>query len=286
MGSADAGEGPERGPDEGPDEARYADLPPIRVTVPDDARELDPDVRAYHRELKRRAAGPPGPPSPAERPALPDNRPGRVVIGVLALLLIVASLAMMVSPRRQRPPPQAPLATTAAGASARGLGEGLLMPDLRVRVGGVERALLDLRPAVIALVPPSCRCDSELGAVLGETGQYQLALYVAQSPAPGTAGPDGRVAAADPEGDGAANLRRLAQRIGRGKIHVLEDPSGRLAGGFAAQTPTLTLILVAANGVVADVRHGTNGLTASLDLKLASLEHPDAAHTRQAGPLR
>lgn len=280
MGSADAGEGPEheRGGESGGDAGDlYADLPRVRVTVPDDARDLDADVREYYRELKRRqaasAAAPPPPPPPAV--ALRGGRPGRMFLGLFALLLVVASLAMMISPRRDRPPAQAPLATP-AGADTRGLGEGLLMPDLRVRMGSEERALLDLRPAVIALVPPVCRCEAELETIFHETTQYQLHLYLAQSPMPGTPGPDGRIAAADPEGDAAAALRRLAQRVGRGKVAVIEDASGRLAGGFA-MVGTLTFVLVSADGTVADVLGGATELTA-LDLTLAQLSHPDVVH--------
>lgn len=280
MGSADAGSGPEHGRGEEPEERdRYADLPSVRVTVPDDARDLEADVRSYYRELKRRqgiADGPPPhatPPPPLER-----TRPGRMLIGIFALLLIVASLAMMISPRRQQPPVQAPLATTPAGADTRGLGEGLLLPDLRVMVGDVERPLRDLRPAVLALVPGGCSCQIELDTLIRETTTaHQIQLYLVEAPAPGTAGPDGRVTPPDPDRVGREQLVTLSRRP---HISLVHDPSGKIAGGFSLGT--LTIVLVATDGIVVDVRRGVGDLL-DLDLRLAQLGQPGPAASDGSG---
>lgn len=293
MGSADAGSGPEHGREDEPDEARYSDLPQVRVTVPDDARDLDADVRAYYRELKRRAAGLPGlePPGPGLRPGpmsgpVPGpsdpmsrrNRSARILLGIVALMLVLSSLAMMVSPGRDRAPVPLPLASATSGADTRGLGEGLLLPDLRVRIGAREKPLRDLRPAVFALVPARCACQGELESVVAEAIGYQLDVYLVASPSPGTPGPDGRLSPADPNADGRAELQRLARSLG---VSLLDEPSGLLAGGFADRG-ALTLVLVAADGTVAETTRSTSGL--DLGLKLAEISRSDIVQMESAEP--
>ena len=63
-------------------------------------------------------------------------------------------------------------------------------------------------------------------------------------------------------------------------VPVLQDPSGRLAGGFSSGG--LQLVLVAADGIVTDLVAGTEDRM-SLDLKLAPLRDPAPAATLSAG---
>lgn len=246
--------------DEPDDDARFADLPRVRVRVPDDARDLAPDVRAYHRELRRRAdegdAAPTRPPEATE-----PVRPGRMIVGVLALLLIVAGLAMMVSPRRDLVA-RTPLAPTSLANSEPGAPGGFL-PDVLVLVDRAERALRDVRPAVVALVPPDCPCEHDLATLFGEAGQYALRVFLTPGVPPALARPG--------TGGPLTELERIAKSFGPNRVSVLQDPGGAL---LAAYEPTeLTLLLVAADGLVAEVRHGPSVLT-GLELGLARLGRP------------
>jgi hypothetical protein len=251
--------------DEPDDDARFADLPRVRVRVPDDARDLAADVRAYHRELRRRAdeqgPPPPGGPSPSE-----VTRSGRMVVGVLALLLIVAGLAMMVSPRRGVPA-RIPLASAGSAAAEPGNPGGFL-PDVIVLADGLQHALRDLRPAVVALVPPDCGCDQEIASVFTEAGQYNLRVLlspVVTQPSPTQPG--------DPA-DPYTELARIAKAFGPNRGAVVQDPAGALVEAFAPHG--LTLVLVAADGIVAEVRRAPTALS-GLNLGLARLSHDSEA---------
>ncbi len=259
--------------DEPVDDARFADLPPVQVRVPDDARELTPDVRAYYRELRRRHDE--GHPAPSVPPDLATGvRPGRMIVGVLALLLVVASLALMVSPRREAPNARA--SVTSATLTGPGTGApGLLLPDSVVFVESVERALRDLRPAVVVLVPPACACDAQLRTLSQEASSYELDLLLSPGAGapPSASGTENGSSTSGTE-NGSDELRRIVRELGSSRVKVLLDPAGSLLAAFA---PTeLTLVLVAVDGLVAEVRHGPSTMTA-LDLALSRLSHPTAA---------
>jgi hypothetical protein len=262
--SADQGGFEQGHGDEPDDDARFADLPRVRVRVPDDARDLAADVRAYHRELRRRAdeAG-------ATPPSGPDasdvTRSGRMVVGVLALLLIVAGLAMMVSPRRDVAA-RTPLAAASIAGAEPGSPGGFL-PDVIVVVDEVEHALRELRPAVLALVPADCGCDEDLATVITEAGQYNLRVLLA----PVVVQPSlTRPGSAD---DPYVELARIAKAFGPNRGAVLRDPGGALVEAFDPHG--LTLVLVVADGIVSEVRQGPSALS-GLNLGLARLSHGSA----------
>lgn len=251
--------------DESADDARFADLPRVQVRVPDDARDLDPDLRAYHQELRRRADADAARTAAVSDPA-DTVRSGRMVVGVLALLLIVAGLALMVSPRRDVAP-RTPLASTAPASTEPGAPGGLL-PEVLVVVHDVEHPLRDLRPAIVALVPPNCGCDRELAALFTEAGQYALRVYLTAAAVDPTAG--------HPDANGESTLtelKRIAKAFGPNQVSVLHDPGAALQATYDPRE--LTLLLVASDGVVTEVRHGPSVLS-GLNLGLARLSHPSA----------
>jgi hypothetical protein len=237
MGSAGAA-GPGRGHgDEGRDDPRWADLPPVLVQIPDDARELDPDLRAYRRE-RRRTAG-------------HRMRPDRVFVLGVGLVLLITMLAMSISPKRANAPELLPLAdeTTA----------GPLLPAINVDTGHGVRALRDLRPGVIALVPADCQCADRLSVLVSEAAQYRLPVHLLDT---------------DPNATPA--LRLTADRLGALEHpDVLSDPAGAVMHAWPA--PALTLLLVAADGRV--TRAAPGPLTPpGLDLLLAPLISPPSAN--------
>src|SRR5437870_3033516 len=115
-------------------------LPPVDVEIPDDARELDRDVQAYHRELRaqrwRRRT---------RRLAAPLTRDGMVMpllAGCLALTLLAGTLLTVFGGSLSSPAP---------GRASRA---GRQLPDAVVSVGGTMVPLTKLRGSVLALVPP------------------------------------------------------------------------------------------------------------------------------------
>ena len=138
----------EPGNDPGRDE--YG-LPPVDIEIPDDARDLDRDVQAYHRELRaqrrhvriRRLAG-------------PMTRHGMVlplVAACLALTLLTGSLLTVLS-GRQAPLMRARLSPRPTHGVAAGRGRQL--PNASVRWQSHEVELRTLAPAVLAWVPTTC----------------------------------------------------------------------------------------------------------------------------------
>ena len=119
-------------------------LPPVDIEIPDDARELDRDVQAYHRELRalrwRRRT---------RRLVVPLSRDGMVLpllAGCLALTLLAGTLLTVFSgepdDRRRRGPVRPP-------APRR---------DRPGRRHGRQPLSTPAPASVLALVPPGCRC--------------------------------------------------------------------------------------------------------------------------------
>jgi hypothetical protein len=150
------------------------------IVVPDDARELAADLRALQRErragtrqrwfgrlfsARRRRYGLSGP----------------IVVGVLVLVTGFASLMLLFQPRRMAARP-VPLATGVRGTGQ----EGGLVPDLALhRSNGETVAIRDYRPAVLAVVPKSCGCDSLLQVFGIAALRHHLAFVLVGSDVPG-----------------------------------------------------------------------------------------------------
>jgi hypothetical protein len=189
-------------------------LPPIDIEIPDDARELEREVQAYHRELRaqrwRRRTN---------RLAVPLTRDGIVLpllAGCLALtllagtLLTVFSSTQMTAPSMGRP--------------------GHQLPDAIVLVGGTEAPLSSLNGSVLALVPPQCGC-AHLRQLALEADRAGVQLYIV-----GTHG---------------VQVIGLTHRTGLAASHAVEDTEGALSSTY--RPATLTAVLVKANGSVAKI---------------------------------
>jgi hypothetical protein len=190
-------------------------LPPVDIEIPDDARELDRDVQAYHRELRaqrwRAITG---------RLHGPLTRDGMVLpmlAGCLALTLLAGTLlTMFTAGLRITPPP--------ASQSRR------LLPDAIVLVGGTQTPLRSLRGSVLALVPPSCGCI-HLRQLANQASVAGVQIYIV-----GTSG---------------VPVATLAKRTGLDARHAVEDSENALATSY--HPTTLTAVLVNNDGSVARV---------------------------------
>jgi hypothetical protein len=207
------------------------------VTIPDDIRELDADVRAYHREQRReRRARRLRQLFDRLRPAASRRRRYRLLSLplILALLLpatlVIVTMLVMLPQSLREEPRQLPLGhpTVPAGRP------GGLVPQGAVTVDGQPRSLRDLRPAVLVVVPAACGCDSTLAQVDQQAAGFGLRVYLF-APASET-----------------KHLTELAQQLA-GAIGVGTDPH-HLLNAYTPAGPTA--VFVHADAVVDDVvRH-------------------------------
>jgi hypothetical protein len=221
--------GPER--DEG-------GLPPVDVEIPDDARELDRDVQAYHRELRaaRRRRR-------VERFVAPFTRHGIVVpmiAGTLALTLFAGTMLTVITSTPEPSSMPAPLLTTPASvqapppASVPPAGRlGGPLPSAAVWIGNKPLQLTDLRPAVLAIIPPACRCLTTMRQLALQAGATQVKIYFVGA------------------GAGFEQLTSLAAQAGGRAGQVVEDKQNVLAKYY--QPAGLTAILVHSDSAVSSV---------------------------------
>lgn len=227
-------------------------LPPVDIEVPDDARELDRDVQAYHRERRahrRRMRW--------QRIAAPFTRHGMIVpllAGAMALSLLAGTLLTVASSGQtdrttqvQAPRSLAPQPTESVGQA------GGLLPDATVVLGGRQTRLRDLTPSVLTLVPSGCNCATALQQLAQQAAATQVKVYFV--------GTDGAI----------RTLTSLASRIGNGAVQVVDD-TGNVIG--ATYHPAgLTAVLVHSDAATAPVqRNLRQGL--QLGPRLARLGTP------------
>jgi hypothetical protein len=216
-----------------PDDAAWAD----HVVVPDDARELAPDVEAYQRELRaaRRAR---------KWGWLTGSRvwqrwsfPLGMVAGALSLAaLVFVLLAVESAPGKPGRLAASPLATPTYAPGVRG---GLL-PDTVLSSApeggaGTARSALALRPALVALVPIPCGCADVVAALASQARTVGVSLDVV---APGSRD---------------AEVSALPGRIPG--MRPWYDPAGALATAFGARG--VTVLVVDPDGVVSFVQRNT-----------------------------
>jgi hypothetical protein len=217
------------------DEPAWADP----VVVPDDIRELQPDVDAYHRELRlarrrRRWAWLTG--SPAwQRWSFPVG----VLTGAIALAAVVFALLAVdgARGRLERAAP-APLAAPRVAAGS----VGGLLPDVSlISTSGTTLAARELRPALVALIPPHCACTQLLTNLAAQAEEVQVRLVVV-----GPGRPD-------------ADIDALPGAINRGTVVATYDVDSALTAAYDARG--VTALIVGPDGVVTDVAKDVSGST-------------------------
>ncbi|MDQ1688546.1 MAG: hypothetical protein QOK42_1521 [Frankiaceae bacterium] len=202
----------------GPDE-----WPPVAVVVPDDIRELDADVAAYHRDLRRSAR------RTRWGPVLLSPRWGRAGVSGPMLILAVVTAAFVGSLMALFPPAAPHLAKSAPlAAPALAPGRvGALLPDVRLEITGTRLPARQLRPALILTVPPGCNCSALIRSLVTQTAQYSVQLVLVTHGL---------------SADGERQVRNAS--LGRADLAI--DSSGSLQATYGSEA----LVFVRADGVV------------------------------------
>jgi hypothetical protein len=234
-------------------------LPPVDIEIPDDARDLDRDVQAYHRELRaqRRRAR-------LSRLGGPLARRGMVIplVSVCLALTLLSGTLLTVVAGRQSSPSAAGSASIRAPGAARGATGAAPLPNAPVSLDGRLVSLRKLVPAVLAWVPAYCSCLAALKQLAGQAARAHVRMYLV-----GT----------DRE---AQQLPELALQLGQRSSQVVNDQSDAI--GLAYSPMGLTAILAHRNdsvGVIRQLPSADPKVAAALPA-LAS-PSPAASHSTQ-----
>ncbi len=225
-------------------------LPRVDVEIPDDARELDRDVQAYHRELRarrrhrrlRRLGG----------PLLQDGMVLPLLASCLALTLLTGTLLTMFTTRRFGPAPT--VATSTPRPTTRAPSQGKQLPDATVLAGSRRVRLRALRPSALALVPSRCGCEAVARELAAQASAAQVRLYFVTA------------------GSTLAQVRALAQQRGMAASHLIQDTNAALRGVY--QPAGLTLVLVYRDGSVRLQRNLRPGIKLEDSLRALASSSP------------
>ncbi len=154
-------------------------LPPVNIVIPDDARELDRDVLAYHREQKARRR--------RQRLARLFGPFGRREYGghaaILPLIATCVALSMLAGAMLSVltiSPALAPTVSQPAGVS--GSGEPASLPSGTVWLHGTTPVnVRSLRRSALALVPANCDCGQRLLRLAHEAAAAHVGVYFVAS---------------------------------------------------------------------------------------------------------
>jgi hypothetical protein len=213
-------------------------LPPVDIEIPDDARDLDRDVQAYHRELRARRRR-----MRFGRLQGPLTRDGLVLpllAGCLAMVLISGVLLTVFTAGQRGTPPVTPsqpahTSISRARPASRPTGQPAgQLPDATVIMAGNAVPLRSLVPSVLALVPAGCGCRSALRQLTRQAAAARVTVYLV-----GTSG-------------NMSQVGRLAARAGQPADQVAIDTHMALTTAYRPRG--LTAVLVSADGAVGPVR--------------------------------
>lgn len=201
-------------------------LPPADIVIPDDARELDRDVLAYHRELRARRRR-----ERLTRLLRPLSRHGfgghSAILPLIATCVALSMLAGAMLSVVTISPASAPTVPRPAASSAgpEPLPSGLTnMPAGTVRLDGRNEQLRSLVSAALALVPAGCDCGPSLRRLADQAAAARVRVYFVG------------------EGAGIPQLPALAARYGNGEATAVDDTGGVLAADYRPAGFTVLLV--------------------------------------------
>jgi hypothetical protein len=174
-------------------------LPPVHVEIPDDARELDRDVQAYHREQR------------AQRRRLRSHRLQSVVSrdGMVMPLLICCLIFALITGTLLTFFTSASLAPSGlpgSGAGGKTPSPSAATPDaslagVAVQVAGRARPLSTLGPAVLLVAPEDCNCNGAIDTVAGQAAKAHETVYLVSGPGQPAGVPAGLSSSVKPAAD-------------------------------------------------------------------------------------
>ena len=234
-------------------------LPPVDIEIPDDARELLREVQAYHRELRSRRRR-----HLARRLYGPLTRDGMVLpllAGCLALTLVAATLLTVFTAREPTVGLRPQRLATGTGSPAPALPGEALVQTILFKAG--QATPLNTLPGtvvVLALIPPGCRCLSDLRELTTAALHAKALVYLV--------------------GVHNASLDGLTRHLGLGATQALEDTYDKLPAPY--QVATLTAVVVRPDGTARPVLVQDHGQGFQLDNDVRAL----AARGSVASPTR
>jgi hypothetical protein len=208
-------------------------LPPVDIEIPDDARELEHDVQAYHRELRalrrqrliRRLCG----------PIARDGMVLPLLASCLALTLLAGTLLTMFTTRRaDAPVTQRQTPSTAQSASPGAGNTGAPLPAGMVQSGSTQIDLSTVHSAVLALIPAGCHCAGAAKQVIRQASAANVKVYL--------------IAA----GSSLSQVKAMARPHQTTMLVVASDTHEALTGAYLPSG--LTVILVDQVGLVRKVQ--------------------------------
>lgn len=238
-------------------------LPPVNVVIPDDARELDRDVLAYHREQRARRRR-----QRLMRLTRPFRMPefgGRTaIIPLIAACLAISLVGGALLSVATMSPASAPTLNAPQSSAQPAVPPGSLteLPAGNVQLAGRTVSVRSLVTSTIALVPENCGCGAALGRLAGQAVGAHVNLYFAGS---------GRV---------IPQLPALVARYGDGAAVAAADSNSVLS---VAYRPTgLTVLLVFRDATAKVLRGLPASFQLSQDLRELKLAGADLSASQSA----
>ena len=231
-------------------------LPPVNIVIPDDARELDRDVLAYHRELRAkrrrqrmmRLSGPLRRRGPGGQAAIMPLVAACVALSLLAgAMLSVVTISPASAPTLSRPP-QAMAGPVIRPAGLTRLPTGIVMLDGRFVPA---RSLVS---SALVLIPAGCGCGPALRRLAGQAVAAHAGLYFVAS------------------GAAMPQLAGLTARYGGNAAAAVYDTGNVL--GLAYHPAGLTVLLVFSDATALVRANLPAGF--QLTAALRALQHPGA----------
>lgn len=165
-------------------------LPPVKIEIPDDARELDRDVQAYYREQRAQRRQ-------QRRVRLHGSlaRDG-ILLPLLACCLILALITgtlltvftatsdqNLPGPPGSGPGGARPPAAKAGPTATPDTRPGELPVTATITASGLQLPVSGLRRAMLVLMPAHCDCSATLSWLVGVAASAQAAVYLVYVPA-------------------------------------------------------------------------------------------------------
>jgi hypothetical protein len=206
-------------------------LPPVNIVIPDDARELDRDVLAYHRELRarRRRERMLRLFAPLTRRSLGGHAAILPLIATCVALSMLAGAMLSVVAISPASAPTVPVPPQLSAGSA----DLTSLPAGTVELKGRSEPVRSLVSSTIALVPPQCDCGAALRRLASQASAAHVGLYFAGS------------------GSVMAGLKDLTARYGGGAAIAVYDRANVLGEAYR---PTGLTVLLVYHDATAEVR--------------------------------